>query len=126
MRSLRLPDVMVDMSLLSYRYLEEFGKTRHTMQNAMQVRGFKGDRCSRDTLQVLSGLVGSLLIRSYDRSERVNQAMRLRGYGQSQLSHIYDQEDFAPDISEADRTSRILFWSTLTVTTGLVAASIFL
>jgi cobalt/nickel transport system permease protein len=126
MRSLRLPDVMVDMSLLSYRYLEEFGKTRHTMQNAMQVRGFKGDRCSRDTLQVLSGLVGSLLIRSYDRSERVNQAMRLRGYGQSQLSHIYDQEDFAPDISEADRTSRILFWSTLTVATGLVAASIFL
>jgi hypothetical protein len=70
--------------------------------------------------------VGSLLIRSYDRSERVNQAMRLRGYGQSQLSHIYDQEDFAPDISEADRTSRILFWSTLTVATGLVAASIFL
>ncbi|MGF1498405.1 MAG: cobalt ECF transporter T component CbiQ [Elainellaceae cyanobacterium] len=126
MRSLRLPDVMVDMSLLSYRYLEEFGKTRRSMQHAMQLRGFESDRFSFHTLRVLSGLVGSLLIRSYDRSERVNHAMRMRGYGQSRLSHLHRQEDFASDISEANRTSRILFWSTLGVATALVAASIFL
>lgn len=123
MRSLRLPDIIVDMTLLAYRYLEEFSETQKTMRRAMQLRGMTSNRLSVRTMSVLAGLAGSLLIRSYDRSERVYQAMRLRGYGRS--LHGTDGE-FAPDLSQANRTSQVAFWLTLLVATGFVAADVFL
>ena len=81
MRSLGLPRVIVDMSLLSYRYLEELNDTLTTMQRAMKLRGFKPKGFTRRNLQVFAQLTGSILIRSYDRSLRIYQAMILRGYG---------------------------------------------
>ena len=81
MRSLGLPRVIVDMSLLSYRYLEELNDTLTTMQRAMKLRGFKPQGFTRRNLQVFAQLTGSILIRSYDRSLRIYQAMILRGYG---------------------------------------------
>lgn len=126
MRSLRLPNVMVDMMLLSYRYLEDFGNTRKTMHQAMQMRGFKSDRFSWGNLQVLAGLAGSLLIRSYDRSERVHHAMRLRGYGRSSSSPLSHRDEFAADLSEANAISRVAFWLTLFIATGFVGVTIIL
>ncbi|NJL02350.1 MAG: cobalt ECF transporter T component CbiQ [Spirulinaceae cyanobacterium SM2_1_0] len=82
MRSLGLPSVLVDMALLAYRYLEELGTTRQQLQRAMHLRGFRGDRLNRRNLQRLASLAGSLLVRSYERSQHVYQAMILRGYGQ--------------------------------------------
>ena len=84
MRSLGLPRVIVDMSLLSYRYLEELNDTLTTMQRAMKLRGFKPKGFTRRNLQVFAQLTGSILIRSYDRSLRIYQAMILRGYGSQQ------------------------------------------
>ena len=81
MRSLGLPKVIVDMSLLSYRYLEELSETLTTMQRAMKLRGFQSKGFTKRNLQVFSQLTGSILIRSYDRSLRIYQAMILRGYG---------------------------------------------
>ena len=81
MRSLGLPRVIVDMTLLSYRYLEELGETLTTMQRAMKLRGFQPQGFSRRNLKVFAQLTGSILIRSYDRSARIYQAMILRGYG---------------------------------------------
>jgi len=125
MRSLRLPEVMVDMTLLAYRYLEEFGDNRTTMQRAMQLRGFQRDRFGTRTLRILSGLAGSLLIRSYDRSERVYQAMRLRGYGHARFSGRAS-EGYVSDLSQANRTSQIAFWLTLFTATAFVAATMFI
>lgn len=81
MRSLGIPEVMVDMTLLAYRYLETLGDTLATMQRAMKLRGFKRDRLNRRNIRKLAGLAGTLLIRSYEQSERVYRAMILRGYG---------------------------------------------
>ena len=81
MRSLGLPQVMVDMTLLAYRYLEELGNMLTTMQRAIRLRGFQYKKFSRRNLRILAQLTGSLLIRSYERSNRVYQAMILRGYG---------------------------------------------
>lgn len=125
MRSLGLPDIIVDMTLLAYRYLEEFGETQKTMRRAMGLRGMNSDRFNFRTVRILSGLAGSLLIRSYDRSERVYQAMRLRGYGRSLGSHG-DPNEFAHDLREADRASQTAFWLTLFIATGFVAAELFL
>ena len=86
MRSLGLPRVIVDMSLLSYRYLEELSDTLTTMQRAMKLRGFNGNGFTRRNLKVFAQLTGSILIRSYERSLRIYQAMILRGYGSEQNS----------------------------------------
>ncbi|MEA5419598.1 cobalt ECF transporter T component CbiQ [Spirulina sp. CCNP1310] len=83
MRSLGLPPLLVDMALLTYRYLQEFDGNRRRMQQAMALRGFGygGSRLSRRTLRCYAQLASSLLIRSYDQATRVYQAMILRGYG---------------------------------------------
>jgi cobalt/nickel transport system permease protein len=81
LRSLGLPKAIVDMTLLSYRYLEELGETLNTMQKAIQLRGFNYHRLNRRYLQIIASLVGSLFVRSYERSNRIYHAMILRGYG---------------------------------------------
>lgn len=85
MRSMGLPKVIVDMTLLSYRYLEELGETLTTMQRAMKLRGFQPKGFNRRNLQIFAQLTGSILVRSYERSLRIYQAMILRGYGSQDL-----------------------------------------
>lgn len=86
LQSLGLPVILADMLLLSYRYLFEIAAMVTTMQQAMRLRGFQqAGRFpflpSGKTLRQLAALVGTLLIRSYEQSERLYKAMRLRGYG---------------------------------------------
>jgi cobalt/nickel transport system permease protein len=86
MRSLGLPPLLADITLLTYRYLSDIGINLRTMQTAMRLRGFNTRAQRRFLLPVgrdlrqLAALAGSLLVRSYEQSERVYQAMRLRGY----------------------------------------------
>lgn len=90
LRSLGLPSILADMILLTYRYLYDLDAMFHTMQQAMGLRGY-GWRSSHlpqespiqpwgQRLQQLANLAGTLLIRSYEQSDRVYQAMGLRGY----------------------------------------------
>ena len=81
LRRLGLPPILADMILLTYRYLYEISDSFRTLRIAMRLRGFRARRLNRMTLQILSSLAGSLLVRSYEQSERVYNAMRLRGYG---------------------------------------------
>ena len=83
MRGLGLPPTLADMTLLSWRYLFEIGDTLATMERAMRLRGFRAGRFSLRGLSTLASLAGSMLIRSYEQSERVYYAMKLRGYSRS-------------------------------------------
>ena len=85
MRSLGLPDVIVGMMLLSYRYLEELAEMLEKMQTAMKLRGFRLKKFNDRNLNTVASLIGTLLVRSYDRSVLVYQAMILRGYGSQKL-----------------------------------------
>ncbi|MEM8674298.1 MAG: cobalt ECF transporter T component CbiQ [Cyanobacteria bacterium P01_G01_bin.67] len=115
MRSLGLPRVIVDMTLLSYRYLEELGATLTTMQRAMKLRGFQPRGFNRRNLKVFAQLTGSILIRSYDRSLRIYQAMILRGYGSQ---HKFAQKPPQFKLNLNDRQS--LLATLLTVSAGVV------
>lgn len=81
LRSLGFSSIIVDMMLLSYRYLEQFSDLLLQMQRAMKLRGFEFKKLSFRNLTILSRLIGSLFIRSYEQAKRVYQAMKLRGYG---------------------------------------------
>lgn len=89
MRSLGLPNLLADLLLLSYRYLFDLAGMLTTMRQAMRLRGFRSRRQSRvwlipnsKDLQQLASLAGTLFLRSYEQSDRIYHAMRLRGYGQ--------------------------------------------
>lgn len=82
LRSLGLSPILTDMMVLFYRYLFELGDRLHTMQSAMGLRGFKRTRLTPRALQTFASVAGTLLVQSHEQSERIYQAMRLRGYGQ--------------------------------------------
>lgn len=81
MRALGLPAILADMVLLSFRYLHEIGSDLQKMQISMSLRGFNKRRFSTRALSIAAWLGGSILVRSYERSEWVYKAMILRGYG---------------------------------------------
>lgn len=86
LQALGLPRAIVDMTLLAYRYLEELGETLNRMQRAIRLRGFQHEKINRRQLQVTASLVGSLFVRSYERSHKIYHAMILRGYGSQSVS----------------------------------------
>ncbi len=84
--ALRLPPIMADMILLTYRYLFELRHYLQTTQTAVRMRGFRNDKLSRDKLGTLAALMGNLIVRSYEQSERIYKAMILRGYGANRVT----------------------------------------
>ena len=88
-RQLGLSGVIADMLILSYRYIYQIFVDFSQMQQAMQLRGYTTKKQSNRKyhisifrhISVLAAVTASLLLRSYEQSERVYAAMRLRGYG---------------------------------------------
>ena len=83
--SLGLPSLLSEMMLLSYRYLFDMADQLANLRQAMRLRGFH-PRGNRQSWQQLAAVMGTLLVRSYEQSERVYKAMRLRGYAHSKAS----------------------------------------
>jgi len=75
---LHAPPLFVDLLLLTYRYLGALLGEASTVYLAYRLRapGAKGV-----ALRDMGSLAGNLLLRSFDRAERVYQAMLCRGYG---------------------------------------------
>ncbi|MEA3408239.1 MAG: cobalt ECF transporter T component CbiQ [Chloroflexota bacterium] len=117
MRALGLPPVLADMTLFSYRYIYEIGGDLATMRTAMGLRGFRDHRLSGRSLGVLASLAGSILVRSYEQSERVYKAMILRGYGQSSRPPDHDHVQFY---------DWLLLGFVLLVAGGLIAGEVLL
>ena len=78
--SLGLPPLLAEMALLAYRYLFDIAEQLDHLRQAMRLRGFQPGGNPK-SWQQLSAVTGTLLVRSYEQSERVYKAMRLRGYG---------------------------------------------
>ncbi len=117
MRALGLPSTLADMTLFSYRYLYEIGDDLETMETAMGLRGFRARRPSGRALSVLASLAGSILVRSYEQSERIYKAMVLRGYGRAPRP----RDEFQTRPRDA-----VALGGVLLVAAGFVAAEILL
>jgi cobalt/nickel transport system permease protein len=77
--ALHVPGLLVQLTLLSYRYFfvlaEEFGR----MRIALRVRGYR-NRMNLHSYRTIGVVMGTLLVRGWERGERVGHAMRCRGY----------------------------------------------
>jgi len=74
-----VPDKLIHLFLFFYRYLHVLHREYHRLSLAMKARGFT-PRTNLHTYRSYAWLVGMLLVRSYDRSQRVYQAMLCRGF----------------------------------------------
>jgi cobalt/nickel transport system permease protein len=79
LQSLRLPRALVEISLLTYRYLFSLWWELTRMRWALATRGFGGWSASA-RIRPLASVIGVSLVRSVERTERIHQAMRCRGF----------------------------------------------
>jgi len=74
---LYLPDKLTQLFFFTYRYLHTIYSEYNSLNNALKIRGFK-PKSNLHTYKTYAYLVGMLMIRSYDRSSRVYNAMLCR------------------------------------------------
>jgi cobalt/nickel transport system permease protein len=75
---LRTPPLLVAIMVSMYRYIDVLIRETQAMQRAAASRNFRG----KDQWQrlVIGNMIGSLFVRTYDRGDRIYQAMLARGY----------------------------------------------
>ena len=84
MRRLRIPNIFVLLFELTYRYIGVLADEAHSMYTAYSLRHFgRGGIDIRD----MGSFIGQLLLRSFDRAERIYSAMKCRGYGEKIPAH---------------------------------------
>lgn len=76
---LRVPGVMIQIALLSYRYVFLFADELARIRVALRVRAYR-NRATLHSYRTVAHVLGTLLVRSQDRAERVGQAMHCRGF----------------------------------------------
>lgn len=79
LQHLKCPKIMTQMLLFTYRYTYTFMEEMKRMHTSMSVRGFI-PKTDMYTLNTFGNFVGTLLVRSFERTERVYKAMLSKGY----------------------------------------------
>lgn len=79
---LKTPETLVHLLMFTVRYINVLHQEYQRLRGAMKVRSFKL-RNSLHTYKSIGYLVGMMLVRSVDRSERILAAMKCRGFNGS-------------------------------------------
>jgi len=79
LQRLKCPPVFVQMILFAYRYIFLFMEEMERMDTAMKARGFV-KQANLYTLKLMGNFIATLLIRSFERTERIYKAMLSKGY----------------------------------------------
>jgi cobalt/nickel transport system permease protein len=79
LHQLRLPDKLVFLLLFTYRYIHVIAEEWQRLFRAAQLRGFSPGT-NRRTYTTLGHMLSQVFVRSFDRSQRIYQAMLLRGF----------------------------------------------
>jgi len=79
LRHFHLPHKLVMLLFFCFRYVDVIYTEYKRLHRAMNIRGFVA-KTSLHTYRSYAYLLGMLLVRSFERSERVYQAMLMRGF----------------------------------------------
>jgi cobalt/nickel transport system permease protein len=79
MLELRMPKKLVHLFFFTYRYIHVMNREYTRLINAIKIRGFRPGT-NLHTYRTFAYIVGMLLIKSYDRIQRVRNAMLCRGF----------------------------------------------
>ncbi|MEW6113644.1 MAG: cobalt ECF transporter T component CbiQ [Thermodesulfobacteriota bacterium] len=85
-----VPEKLVHIFFFCFRYVHVIHQEYHRLIDAMKIRAFR-PRTNLHTYRAYAYLVGMLLVRSFDRSLRIMEAMRCRGFnGKFYILHHYN------------------------------------
>jgi cobalt/nickel transport system permease protein len=76
---LKVPENLVHLLLFTVRYIEVLGQEYRRLRTAMHARGFQPGN-NLHTYRSIGYLLGMMLVRSLERSERILEAMKCRGF----------------------------------------------
>lgn len=79
LRSLGAPERLVHLILFTVRYIDVLDQEYRRLRTAMKARGFRPAN-TRHTYVSFGYLIGMMLVRALERSERILQAMMCRGF----------------------------------------------
>ncbi|HMB20031.1 MAG TPA: cobalt ECF transporter T component CbiQ [Spirochaetota bacterium] len=79
LRSLKLPAKIVDLIMFTYRYIYIYLDDLRALRQSIMMKGYRS-KTSRHSFKTSSYLVGSLLVRSFEQTDRMFNAMTCRGY----------------------------------------------
>jgi cobalt transport protein ATP-binding subunit len=78
-RALHVPGPLVQLFVLTLRYAFVLSAELGRLRTALRVRGYR-NRANWHSYRTVGHVAGNLLVRGYERAERVGQAMRCRGF----------------------------------------------
>ena len=93
---LRVPDKLIHLLLFTVRYIDVLQRQYARLVAAVKLRGFRPGM-NLHTYRTYGYLVGMLLVRSLDRSERIVAAMKCRGF----RGRFYLLDHFAFSLADA-------------------------
>ncbi len=79
LNELKIPQKIVHLFLFTYRYIHVIYREYSRMLNSLKIRCFK-PKTNLHTYKTFAYMVGMLLVRSFDRAQRVHNAMLCRGF----------------------------------------------
>ena len=79
LRSLKVPSSMVDLIMFTYRYIFIYLDDLRALRHSLVLKGYRS-RTSRHSFRTSAYLVGSLMVRSFEQTDRMFNAMTCRGY----------------------------------------------
>jgi cobalt/nickel transport system permease protein len=86
---MHVPDKLVQLLLLTYRYIFVIEQEYTRLARAAKVRGFKAGS-NLHTYRTYAYFIGMLFVRAADRAEQVHKAMRCRGFsGKFYSLHVF-------------------------------------
>lgn len=97
--ALRVPGLVIHLAVLSYRYLFVLADELARLRIALRVRGFR-NRANPHAYRAVGAATGTLLARGFERAERVEAAMRCRGFD-GRFRSLAEFRTRAPDVLTA-------------------------
>lgn len=77
--ALRAPALLIQLTLLSYRFIFLLAEELTRIRAALRTRGYRNRACMH-SYRTVGHVLGAMFIRSHDRAERTGHAMRCRGF----------------------------------------------
>jgi cobalt/nickel transport system permease protein len=113
---LRIPGLLVQLGLLTYRYIFVLSSELRRLRVALRVRGYR-NRATRHSYRTIGHVAGTLLVRGVERAEWVGNAMRCRGFaGRFRSLALFHTRprDLAAFLLLAGAAAGLLSWDILT------------
>jgi len=119
LKRMLIPHIIVDIGIMTGRYIMVIGEDYSKMKTARKLRGYMPGKSITRRFGVIVPTAATLLIKGFQQSERVFNAMRIRGYGSSFAGEVRSYVLERPSIP-----SYLMFLATITVSILLIVLEI--